>query len=93
MKLYREVKTSEIKEGGEFYDAKKRKRLKLMAVNPDKAESIYLLPIEITEEEIEKILREKSYTADNIHRGWVIISANSFEDVAEVILSKLKGDE
>ena len=50
----------------------------------------FFVPIEITEEEIEDILRKYSLIGEG---GWVVIKANNFEDVAEAILSKLKGDE
>ena len=52
-------------------------------------ESTEAEPIEITEEEIVKIFRKHSFISD---AGWVLISANDFEDTAEAILSKLKGE-
>ena len=53
MKLYREVDSSDIPEGGEFYAAKLRRKLKILSVNADREHEPYLLPYELpTEGEI-----------------------------------------
>ena len=80
MKLYREVTTRDIKEGCEFYNAKKRKRAGMMAVNPDEAESIYLLPIKITEGSILEVIEANATGPD--YSDW--------ELVAKAIVDKLK---
>lgn len=94
MRLYREVENGDIPAYGDFYSAKKRKKLKLMSVNPDESESIYLLPIEITEEEIDVMaVLYCGYTEDDIGNDIAMgCLYDGFMDGAKAILSKLKGE-
>ena len=98
MKLFREVKASErLPEEKGWYHVIQPHESEYVSSSWFNGKELkgfgiisWLEPIEITEEEIEGVLRKASSKSED---GWIVIWANDFEKAAKAILSKLKGDE